>query len=133
VGVAADEGPESSSAAAVWSVEPEGTELADDCWVAVVQEQRGAVVHRGDARHVVVGEGEVEDVDVLGHPFGSDGLGDDDDAALDEPPQHDLSDGLAARDPDLAERRVGEEAVASLREGSPKDSICTPRSRISVW
>jgi hypothetical protein len=51
----------------------------------VVEEQRRAGVHRGYAGHLVVRELEVEDVDVLAHPLGADGLGDDHDVALDEP------------------------------------------------
>ena len=47
--------------------------------------------------HLVVGEFEVEHVEVLGHPLGTDGLGDHHDAALGEPVQHDLADGLAVR------------------------------------
>jgi hypothetical protein len=68
----------------------------------VVEEQRRAVVHRGDAGHLVVGELEVEHVDVLAHPLGADRLGDDDDIALDEPAQDDLGDGLAVAAADLA-------------------------------
>jgi hypothetical protein len=61
----------------------------------VVEEQRCAGVHRSDAGHLVVGECEVEDVDVLGDAVGPDRFRDDDDAALDEPAQDDLGDGLA--------------------------------------
>ena len=74
---------------------------------------------RGDAGHLVVGELEVEDVDVLAHPLGADGLGDDDDVALDEPAQDDLGDGLAVRGADLAEDRVGEDVVLALGERAP--------------
>ena len=85
----------------------------------MVEEQRGSCVQRGDAAHLVVGELEVEDVDVLGHALGADRLRDDDDVALDEPAQHDLRDGLAVRRADLAQCGVGEQVVAALGERSP--------------
>jgi hypothetical protein len=46
----------------------------------------------GDSGHLIGGELEVEDIDVLAHPFGADRLGDDHDIALDEPAQDDLGD-----------------------------------------
>jgi hypothetical protein len=58
----------------------------------VVEEQRGAGVESGDSGHLIGGELEVEDIDVLAHPFGADRLGDDHDIALDEPAQDDLGD-----------------------------------------
>src|SRR4051794_28867236 len=41
---------------------------------APVEEQGRVRVESGDALHVVVGEREVEDVEVLAHPLGADGL-----------------------------------------------------------
>jgi hypothetical protein len=46
----------------------------------------------GDSGHLIGGELEVEDIDVLAHPFGADRLGDDHNIALDEPAQDDLGD-----------------------------------------
>src|SRR5215208_4921260 len=94
-------------------------DLADDRRVAVVEEGRGAGVHRGDAGHLLVGELEVEDVEVLRHPLPADGLGVGGDLALDEPPQHDLGHRLAVGGADLAEGRVGEQVVAALGERAP--------------
>ena len=54
--------------------------------IVVVEEEAAAGVECGYGRHVFVGEGEVEDVDVLLHAFDVRGLGDYDYAALDEPP-----------------------------------------------
>jgi len=54
-----------------------------------------------------------------GHAFLADGLRNDDDAALDHPPQGDLGDRLVVRVGDADKRRVGEEAVLSFREGAP--------------
>jgi len=53
------------------------------------------------------------------HAFLADGLRNDDDAALDRPPQGDLGDRLVVRVGDADKRRVGEEAVLSFREGAP--------------
>ena len=69
--------------------------------------------------HLVVGEGEVEDVEVLRHPLGPHGLGDDDDVALGEPTQDDLGNGLAVASADLGQDRVGEQVVAALGEPAP--------------
>ena len=87
--------------------------------VGVVEEQRRAGVHGGDEGQLVGGELEVEDVDVLAHALGANGLGDDDDVALDEPAQDDLGDGLAVRGTDLAEDGVGEDVVLAFGERAP--------------
>src|SRR3954470_19049368 len=102
-----------------WSVDAAGGEPGDPLRVVVVEEQRLARVEAGDASHLVVGELEVEDVDVLGHPVGTDRLGDDDDVALGEPAQDDLGDRLPVRGADLAQRRIGEEVVLALGERAP--------------
>jgi hypothetical protein len=49
----------------------------------MVKEQGFAAIQRGDARHLVVGEFEVEHVDVLAHALRLHRLLDDDDIALD--------------------------------------------------
>jgi len=64
------------------SVDVRGSELADHCRVSVVEEQRFTGVHRGDASHLVIGQLEVEDVDVLAHALWPDRPGDDDHIAL---------------------------------------------------
>ena len=102
-------------------------ELADHCGVAMVKEQGFAAVQRGDARHLVVGELEVEHVDVFAHALRPHRLLDDDDIALDQPTQDDLSHRLPMSGPDRGQRGIGEEVVSN----GPHDSICTPRSRIN--
>jgi hypothetical protein len=85
----------------------------------VIEEQRRAGVEGCDLLHLLVGELEVEDVQVLGHPLGPHRLRDHDDLALGEPAQHDLADGLAVRGADLGERGVGEQVVLALGERPP--------------
>lgn len=92
---------------------------ADHGRVAVVEEQGGAGVHGGDAGHLVAGEGEVEDVEVLRHPLGSNRFGNDDDVALGEPAQHDLGDGLAVGGADLGQGGIREQVVAAFGEPAP--------------
>lgn len=98
----------------------------------MVEEEAGAGVQLSDAGHLVLGEVEVEDVEVLGHPVAPHGLGNDDDAALDEPTENDLGNRLLVRGADVGEDRVGEEVVAASAKG-PQDSIWTPRPRMSSW
>ena len=74
---------------------------ADHGRVAVVEEQGGAGVHGGDAGHLVAGEGEVEDVEVLRHPLGSNRFGD------------------AMGGADLGQGGVGEQVVAAFGEPAP--------------
>jgi hypothetical protein len=62
----------SAALAALLSVDADAAELADHGGVAVVEEQRGARIERGDAGHLLVSELEVEHVDVLAHPVGAD-------------------------------------------------------------
>src|SRR5215207_1918825 len=54
------------------SVDAVVAELADRGRVAVVEEQRLTGVQVGDLRHLVVGQVEIEDSEVLGHPLGPD-------------------------------------------------------------
>src|SRR4051794_6635297 len=100
-------------------LEAVAAELPGHCRVAVVEEQGSSGVHGGDPAHLVVGELEAEDVDVLGHALGAHGLRDDDDVALDEPAQDDLCDRRAVRRADLAQCCVGEQVVAALCERAP--------------
>src|SRR4051812_5738236 len=54
------------------SVDADVAEPADPVRLAVVEEQRLARLHLGDAGHLVVGELEVDDVDVLRHALRAD-------------------------------------------------------------
>ena len=101
------------------SASPDPAEPADDGVVAVVEERGDAGVEAGDPAHLLVAEREVEHVDVLRHPLGADGLGNDDDLALDQPAQHHLGDRLAVLAADGAEHRVAEEVVPAFGEGTP--------------
>jgi len=85
----------------------------------VVEEEARAGVERGDRGQVVVGELEVEDVEVLGHAVRADRLRDDDDSALDQPAEHDLGDGLAVRLGDRGQHRVREVVVPAFGERAP--------------
>src|SRR5690348_5281458 len=66
----------------------------EGAWVGV---QSGAVVQRGDGRHVLFAELEVEHVEVARNPFRADRLGDDDVTQLQMPPNNHLGAGLAVR------------------------------------
>ena len=74
----------------------------------MVDEQGGVTAKRGDGCHVCFRQFEVENVEVFGHAFGANGLGDDDDAALDEPPEHHLCRGFAVLVADFRQDRIGE-------------------------
>lgn len=112
------------------SVETAIRELARHRGVVVIKEERLAAIHRRDAGHVGIGELKIEDVHVLAHPLRANGLLDDHHAALDQPTQNDLRDGLDVTRPDLRQRGIGEEVVSSLGK-RPHDSICTPWSLIN--
>ena len=71
---------------------------------------RAVGVERVDRGHLVGGELEVEDVDVLGDAVGLGGLRDDRAPVLDPPAQHDLGGGLAVRLSDAADHGVLEGA-----------------------
>lgn len=96
-----------------------GSEPGDHLGVVVVEEQGAAGVEGGDPGHLLVGELEVEDADVLGHALGPHGLGDGDDTALGQPAQYDLGDGPAVFLADLGEERVGEQVVLAFGEAAP--------------
>lgn len=63
--------------------------------VVVIEEKALAGIQRGDPLHVLFRQFEVEDVDVLLHPFPVGGLRDDDGSPLDQPAKGNLRDGLA--------------------------------------
>lgn len=64
--------------------------------VAVVEELAPPLVEGGDGRQLLVGELEVEHVQVLGHSLQSHRLGDHHDAALDQPVQRGIIDPAGA-------------------------------------
>jgi hypothetical protein len=99
----------------------------------VVEEQRGAGVETGDAVICSSVSSKSKDVNVFALALRAYRLRYDDDAALGQPPEDDLTDGLAVCLPDLAEQRVGKEVVSAFGEWAPQDSIWMPRSRISSW
>ena len=69
-------------------------EPADHGRVSVIEENGAAGVQGGDASHVLLCQGEVEDVEVLFHTLTMDRFRDDRDVTLDEPSKHDLGNGL---------------------------------------
>ena len=72
-----------------------------------------------DVLHLLLCQREVEDLAVLLNPGGSDGLGDDDDAPLDLPAEHDLGRALAVLAGDVSQLGVLQQAdVARLSPGS---------------
>ena len=86
----------------------------------VVEEETTARVERGDGGHILVGECEIEYVDILLHPLYVSRFGDDDDAALDEPTQGDLRHAFAVLATDFCKHRICEETVAPLGKRSPR-------------
>ncbi len=92
----------------------------DPFGVAVVESDAGAGVEGGDAGHLLVGQGEVEDVEVLRHPLGTHGLGDDDDAALQQPAQGDLGDGPAVSIADADQGGGRRRCCCGPRRGAPR-------------
>lgn len=82
----------------------------------------GSRVERIDRRELVGGEREVEDVEVLGDPLGSDGLRDRRAALLHMPAQHDLRSGLAVCLGDATDHGIAEGALpAPAVEGDAAD------------
>src|SRR5438874_13218689 len=88
----------------------------------MVEEERRTGVHRGDPCHLLIGQAEVEYVEVLSHTLDPYRFRDGDDAALREPPQDDLAHGSAVSVADLAEHRIGEQVVPTLGEAA----LCRP-------
>ena len=74
----------------------------------VVDEQGGVTAECGDSCHICFRQFEVENVEVFGHAFGANGLGDDDDATLNEPPEHHLRRGFAVLVANFRQDRIGE-------------------------
>src|SRR4051794_26471581 len=96
-----------------------GDAVARSAEVVGVRPGALVAVERGDCVHVVVGQVEVEDVDVLPHPLGLHRLREDDVAQLDVPAQHDLGRGLAVLLGQVLERALGEQ-VAALCDRAPR-------------
>lgn len=90
----------------------------------VVKEQAFAGVEGGDGGHVGFGEGEVEDVEVLLHPFNVGGLGDDYDSSLEKPAQSYLSHCLIVYAADFCKHRIGEEVVPAFGKRAPGHYAC---------
>lgn len=109
-----------------------GVERDDHGRVAMVEEQRGPGVKAGDAGHLLVCELEVEDVDVLAPALRTYRLRDDDDAALGQPAEDDLPDGLPCAAPISLSSGLEKRSFLPSANG-PQDSIWMPRSRISSW
>lgn len=94
----------------------------------MIEEGALAGVERGDRGHVVGGEIEVEDVEVLGDPFLAHGLGDRDHAALREPAQDHLGAMLLPYFAPI-DRSTSCWKMSFLPSANgPHDSICTPFS-----
>jgi len=87
----------------------------------VVKEQAGYGVESGNLGQVAFCQFELEDVEILCHALGLYGLRDRDDAALNQPAEHDLRNGSPMNAGDGAKHRVREQVVPALREGGPAD------------
>lgn len=92
----------------------------------MVEEQADTGVQGGDRLHLLLGEGEVEDIEVLGHPLGPDGFGDHDDVALDEPAENHLRHGLAMCPGNGAQDGITEEVILAFSERTPRFDLDTP-------
>lgn len=78
-----------------------------------------ARIQHADGLHVFLIEGKVEDIDVFLHPRFMDRLGDDDDIPLEQPAQHDLTDGLAVFVSDVPQKLRMEDIVVPFSKGRP--------------
>ena len=91
--------------------------------IVVVKEKAFACVKRGDSRHILVGEREVENLDVLSHPFDVCRFGNNYHATLDEPAQGYLCHALAVFHADFSQLHIGKKTVATLCEWSPRHDV----------
>ena len=87
--------------------------------VVVVEEEAASRVERGDGGHILVGEREIEDVEILPHPLYVGRFGADDDSALNQPAQGDLRHRFAVFVTDFGQNRVREESGCGLRRTAP--------------
>ncbi len=77
------------------------------------------LVHRGDLRHVIIGKGEVENVEVLLHTLLVGGFRDGDDAALGKPAESHLRGGLAVLGTDATQQVTLDDAIHALATKRP--------------
>jgi hypothetical protein len=89
----------------------------------VVEEEAPARIERGDDCHILLGEREIEDIDILPHPFDVGRFGNDNYAALDKPTQGDLGYAFAVFLSDLGQQRIREKTVATLGERPPRHDL----------
>ncbi len=78
-----------------------------------------------DGCHILGGQGEVEQVEVLLHPLFVNRLGDDDNIALHQETQSRLGCGLAVLCTDGGQYGVGEHLLAALCKGTPGLDLTT--------
>ena len=83
------------------------------------EEQAFALVQPADGGHVLIGQGEVKDLEVLAHPILVGGLGYGHHVRLEQEAQGCLGCGLAVLLADLVQDGVVEEVIAALGEGAP--------------
>lgn len=76
-------------------------------------------IQRADSLHVFIAEGKIENIDIFLHPFFVDRFRDDDDAALQEPAEHDLTCRLAVLLGNLLQKRMAEDMIRPFGERSP--------------
>ena len=88
--------------------------------IAVPEKLLSRIHQSFDGGHILGGEGEIEQVEVLLHPIFVDGLRDDDDIALEQEAQGDLCGGLSILCADGGQNRVGEHIFAALCERTPR-------------
>ena len=88
--------------------------------IVVVEEETVGGVKIGNRLHVVSIKFEVEEVQILLHALLVDGLRDDDYIALQQPAQGYLCGSLAVFLANLGEGRVGEQAVLTFCQWSPR-------------
>src|SRR6516162_10377786 len=72
-------------------------------------------IHRIDGREVLCRQRKVKDVDILGNPFGSEGLRDGDEPMINVPAEDDLCRGLAILSGKLDDDRMREGILSGAR------------------
>ena len=87
--------------------------------VHVVVNRAAARLQRGYGCHFRIRQREVEDMEILRHPFPAHGLGDDHDVALVEPAKHDRPHAFTVPCSDFFQHRVIENVVLPFGERSP--------------
>lgn len=91
----------------------------DNCRIGMGEERALFFIQRRDLVHIFFRQCEIKYVEIFHHAFVMGGFRDHDDAALNEPAQHDLSGALAVLHPDFSDRCVFEQASAAFSEGRP--------------